>query len=334
MTPVKSDYETSNGTDTTTQAVHPLVPGFYVPTVCFFDPDTEEIDLETTSKHAIRMAQAGMTGITVHGSNGEAIHLSHEERNLITRETRSALDQNGYESLPLMVGCSAQSTRETIKLCQDAHANGGDCALVLSASYYRGLFSPSSITEFYRDVADASPIPIIIYNYPPAASGLDLDSDTLTTLSRHPNIQGCKFTCGNTGKLNRVAAAQQQKSTSSLSSAPFLCFGGSGDFTLQTMIGGGSGIIGGIANVAPKTCAKLLRLYNEGKLEEARRVQDILSRGDWAAIKAGVVGIKSAMQSHFGYGGFGRKPLPRPTKEDSSRYEVEFQELVDFENSL
>ncbi|KAK2819420.1 hypothetical protein FQN49_007864 [Arthroderma sp. PD_2] len=328
-----------------TRGVRSLIPGFYVPTVCFFDPKTEDVDLFTTSKHAIRLAQAGVTGITVHGSNGEAIHLSSQERNSVTENTRQALDSAGYASMPLMVGCSAQSTRETIQLCRDAYASGGDFALVLAPSYYRGLFAADTVMQFFTDVADASPVPIVIYNYPVAASGLDLDSDTITALSKHPNIVGCKFTCGNTGKLNRVATAQRLQSAKLVSSNgngssngnvsnPFLCFGGSGDFTLQTMIGGGSGIIGGIANLAPKTCMQLLNLYAQGRMEEAREVQDVLSRGDWAAIKSGVVGIKSAMQSHFGYGGSARRPLPRPSTEARDSYAAQFKELADFEKAL
>ncbi|KAM5455675.1 putative 4-hydroxy-2-oxoglutarate aldolase [Microsporum audouinii] len=328
-----------------TKGIRTLVPGFYVPTICFFDPDTEDVDLSITSDHAVRLAQAGVTGITVHGSNGEAIHLSSEERNLVTEHTRQALDNAGYASMPLMVGCSAQSTRETIQLCCDAYASGGDFALVLAPSYYRGLFAADTIMQFFTDVADASPVPIVIYNYPVAASGLDLDSDTITALSKHPNIVGCKFTCGNTGKLNRVVTAQRaahqgtklasiSNGNGKASSSTFLCFGGSGDFTLQTLIGGGSGIIGGIANLAPKTCMLLLSLYAEGKMEEAREVQDVLSRGDWAAIKSGVVGIKSAMQSHFGYGGYARRPLPRPSIEARDSYTMQFKELVDFEKAL
>lgn len=314
-------------------AVHkPLVPGFYVPTVCFFNPETEDLDVDAISKHAVRLAQAGVTGLTVHGSNGEAVHLSNEERNTATKATRKALDDAGFHSMPLMAGCSAQSTRETIKLCQEAHASGADSALILSAAYYRGLLASDSIVNFYRDVADASPIPIVIYNYPPVVSGLDLDSDTLITLSKHPNIAGCKFTCGNTGKLNRVASAQPPFSTDSASS--FLCFGGSGDFTIQTMIGGGAGIIGGIANIAPKTCARVFNLWQQGKTEEARKAQDVLARGDWVAIQGGVVGIKSGMESHLGYGGFARKPLPRPTEEQSKKWEAQFKELMDYENSL
>ncbi|EER27944.1 dihydrodipicolinate synthase, putative [Coccidioides posadasii C735 delta SOWgp] len=323
--------------DSGDRQLHPIVPGIYVPTLCFFNPETEDLDLLTIGKHAVRLAQAGVTGLTIHGSNGEAVHLSNDERSEIIRTTRKALNDAGFQSMPLMAGCSANSTRETIKQCQDAYKAGADCALVLTASYYRTLFTPDSVIQYFHDVADASPIPIIIYNYPPVVGGLDLDSDTLITLSKHPNIIGCKFTCGNTGKLNRVVAAQRRDASGSSGkpTAPgFLCFGGSGDFTLQTLIGGGVGIIGGIGNLAPKTCVQVEQLFRQGKLVEAQKVQEILARGDWAAIQGGVVGIKSAMMSHCGYGGYGRKPLPRPTEEEQKVYAQQFRELVEFENSL
>jgi dihydrodipicolinate synthase/N-acetylneuraminate lyase len=110
--------------------------------------------------------------------------------------------------------------------------------------------------------------------------------------------------------------------------------GGSVDFTLQTLIGGGSGIIGGFANIAPKACVKLVELFEAGNLKEARKLQAVIARGDWAAIQGGVVGTKSALQSHFGYGGYARKPLPRPGKEETKKWRDAFDEVVKLERSL
>lgn len=335
MTPLQMEEQksTNGGSNRTPR---PLVPGIYVPTICFFDPGTEDLDLSTVAKHAVRLAQAGVTGLTVHGSNGEAVHLSDEERAAVIHTTRKALDEAGFSHMPLIAGCSANSTRETIKQCQEAYKAGADSALILTASYYRALFTSSSIVEYFHDVANASPIPIVIYNYPPVVGGLDLDSDTLITLSKHPNIVGCKFTCGNTGKLNRVVAAQHTKASGSTeqASSGFLCFGGSGDFILQTLIGGGAGIIGGIANLAPKTCVRVEALYRQGNMVEAQKTQEILARGDWAAIQSGMVGIKAALMAHFGYGGYGRKPLPRPSQQEQIMYAEQFRELLKFESSL
>lgn len=310
-----------------------LIPGIYVPTACFFDPDTEELDLDIIAKHAVRLAKAGVQGIATQGSNGEAVHMSHKERFDVTSTTRKALDDAGYGDMPIIVGCGAQSTRETIELCQDASAAGGDYALVLPPSYYSGLHVKETVKNFFLDVAEASPIPILIYNFPAAASGIDLNSDAIIELSKHPKIAGCKLTCGNTGKLNRVAAATRAATLSEPGSG-FMCMGGSADFILQTMVGGGSGVIGGFANVAPKACVKLMDVINDGDMKEARKIQAIIARGDWAAIQGGVVSTKAALNAHFGYGGYARKPLPRPTKDEAARWRDAFDEVVRYEQAL
>ncbi|KAI9700517.1 MAG: hypothetical protein M1820_006816 [Bogoriella megaspora] len=311
----------------------PLIPGIYVPTVAFFDPASEDLDFSTIKKHAVRLARAGVAGIATQGSNGEAVHLTHSERKQVTIATRQALDEANFQDIPIIVGCGSQSTRETIELCQEAASSGGDYALVLPPSYYKTLFHIDSVVEFFRDVASASPIPIIIYNYPGAVSGLDLTSDDIIDLAQHPNVIGCKLTCGNTGKLNRIAAATRAATFSEPGSG-FMCLGGSADFTLQTLIGGGSGIIGGLGNISPKACVELMRLFEAGKTKEARKMQAIVARGDWAAIQGGIVGTKSAMQTYLGYGGYGRKPLPRPGKAETGRWAKDFEELMHLEKNL
>ena len=224
-----SDSEISSVRSSDDGVRRKLIPGFYVPTLAFFDNTTEALDLKTTAQHAVRLAQASVAGITTQGSNGEAVHLSHTERKQITLTTRKALDEAGYGDMPIIVGCGSQSTRETAELCVEAQAAGGDYALVLPPSYYRGLLSTEAIVSYFIDVASASPIPILIYNYPAASSGVDLSSETIISLSKHPNIAGCKLTCGNTGKLNRIATAAHA-ATANDSGSGFMCLGGSADF--------------------------------------------------------------------------------------------------------
>lgn len=317
-------------------AARPLLPGLYVPTVAFFDADSEDLDLATVRRHAVRLAEAGVAGLTTQGSNGEAVHLTHDERRAVTRATRQALDEAGFHELPIIVGCGAQSTREAIELCQEARQSGGDYALVLPPSYYRPMFTSETLVEFFRDVASASPVPVLVYNYPAVVSGIDMDSDTIVELSKHPNIVGCKLTCGNTGKLNRIAAATgpQSGTSTGTGNSGFMCMGGSADFTLQTLVGGGSGIVGGLGNVAPKACVRLFELYACGKMDEARKLQAVVACGDWAVIKGGIVGTKSVLQTYFGYGGFCRRPLPRPTEAETRRFAEELAELVTLEGSL
>ena len=309
-----------------------LRPGVYVPTVAFFKGN-EDLDLDTIGKHAVRLAKAGVAGIATQGSNGEAVHLTHQERQQVTRTTRKALDAGGFASLPVIVGCGSQSTRETIELCREALASGGDYALVLPPAYYKPSHKPDTIVAFFRDVADASPIPILIYNYPAVVAGIDLSSDVISELSKHPNIVGCKLTCGNTGKLTRIAAATDAATPTDMGSQ-FMCMGGSADFTLQTLIAGGSGVICGVGNVAPKACVKIVDLFAAGKLDKAKELQTVVARGDWAAISGGIVATKSALDTYFGYGGIARRPLPRVTKSEAARYANDFKEIVELEKSL
>ncbi|KAI1076900.1 hypothetical protein F5B20DRAFT_572555 [Whalleya microplaca] len=303
-----------------------LEPGVYVPTVAFFT-DEDTIDLEATKTHAQRLAQAGVAGVVTHGSNGEAVHLDHAERQLITRATRDALDALNKASLPVIVGCGAQSTRETIQLCREAAASGGSHAIVLPPSYYGGLLAPAQILAHFRAVADASPLPLLIYNYPGACAGLDLSSDAILALAGHPNIVGSKLTCGNTGKLARVVAGAE--------GLGFRTFGGSADFTVQTLVVGGHGVIAGLANVAPRACVEVLRLWQGGKYEQARVLQATVAHGDWAAIRGGFVSVKAALQKWQGYGGAPRKPCALPEGDEALQAMLEgFEELVRLEEQL
>ncbi|KAK8097960.1 dihydrodipicolinate synthetase [Apiospora kogelbergensis] len=298
----------------------PLLPGVYVPTMCFFEPATENLDTAAISRHAVRLAHAGVTGLATQGSNGEAVHLTHRERRLVTSTTRKALNEAGFSQMPIIVGCGAQSTRETIELCAEAWEAGGDYALVLPPSYYAPLFAPSSetIVEYFTTVADASPMPLIIYNFPGAVNGMDLSSDIILKLAQHPKIVGAKFTCGNTGKLNRVATATRKMAKCYDPDKPeFLVLAGSADFTIQSL-----------------ACLKTIDLYRAGEYQEAQKMQDVVAQGDWTAIQGGVVGVKAGLQSWMGYGGYARSPLPKPTAEQTEKWKQGFRDLVLLEESL
>lgn len=299
-------------------------PGIYVPTVAFFKPN-EDVDIEATKKHAVRLAATGIQGIVTHGSNGEAAHLDHDERIAITRATRQALDENGHEDLALIVGCGAQSTRETIKLCRNAATAGGNFALVLPASYFASLLTPKLLLDHYRNIADASPIPILIYNFPAVQSGIDLNSDQIIELAQHPKIVGVKLTCGNTGKLARVAAA-----TADLE---FRTMGGSSDFLLQTLIAGGHGVIAGLGNLSPALNVRTMQLYQQGDVEKAKQMQAVLARADWIAIKGGFVAVKVGLEKFYGYGGVPRLPCAMPDKAQRMQVEEGFAEMMEHERS-
>lgn len=114
----------------------PVPPrGVYAPVVAFFAED-ESLDLDALKQHITRLGSSGATGLVLQGSNGEAPHLSHDERTSIISAVRDTLKEIGREDMAIIAGCGAQSTRETIQLCKEARDAGAGWALVLSPSYW------------------------------------------------------------------------------------------------------------------------------------------------------------------------------------------------------
>ena len=310
-----------------------LPHGIYAPTMTFFDRETEDLDIESIKRHSIRLARAGLAGLITMGSNGEAVHLTREERTAVTRATREALDEAGFSHVPVICGASEQSIRGTILLCKEGAAAGATHVLLVPPSYFRAAMDETRLYEYFTGVADGSPIPLILYNFPGAVSGIDMDSDFIIRVSQHPNIVGTKFTCGNNGKLTRVALAMNATTPWSQASG-YMAFGGMADFTLQTGVSGGSGIIAGGANVLPRTIVQVWNLWSQGKLEEAMELQKVLSKGDWVLTKASVPGTKAAIDFAYGYGGFPRRPLRRLSAEEVKKLGEGIDEVLKVELSL
>ncbi|KAJ7274487.1 hypothetical protein B0H12DRAFT_1088940 [Mycena haematopus] len=272
----------------------PPPPGYYVPAVLFFDAN-EEFDVPAIQSHVLRLAQGGVTGILVQGSNGEAQHLSHDERKEAIQLTRRTLDENGFKHVLVIAGTGAQSTRETKKLCVDAKEAGASHVLVLTPSTWPPQMNVDNIIRFHREVADASPLPYMIYNFPVVTAGIDLDSDAIATLAQHPNIVGTKLSCGQIGKLQRLA--------STFPRSEFAVFAGRSDFFFPSLLCDGAGLIGALVNVLPKVHGKLLKLHQEGNFKEAMALQAKLGHADWAMQKlGGISGVKAVVSKNFGYG--------------------------------
>ncbi|KAJ7172397.1 dihydrodipicolinate synthetase [Mycena filopes] len=300
----------------------PLKPGVFAPIPTFFLPDTEDLDLPTFEAHVVRIASAGV-GPLIAGSMGEAIHLSRNERVLLIRAARKALDAAGFPTVPLIVGTGGASTRETIELTAEAARAGADYSIVIISGYFAGALAGnhSALKAFWTEVAEKSPIPVIIYNYPGASGGIDLDSDLITELAREsPNICGVKLTCGNVGKLTRIADAVADTAFTSTyprknPSAPFLVLGGFIDFLTPSAFANGHGAITGLGNVSPYAIRKLFELSEAARtdlslLPEAQRLQGIIARADYTIAKTSIVGTKFLLEKLYGYGGTTRKPLP------------------------
>ena len=274
---------------------HAALPdGIYVPMLTFFDSN-DKVDLPAVKALAARLLDAGVAGLVLHGSNGEAPHLSHDEK---IQNIKAVADVMANK-VPLVAGCNAQSVRETVELCCEAAAAGATHALVLPPGYYGALLDKARIKQFFRDVADSSPIPLLVYNFP-GACGVDLTSDEIIDLAGHDNIVGVKLTCGNTGKLARIAAATQNLPIK------FFVGGGSADFILQGAVVGAHGSICGLANLSPRACTSILDAFRGGDLARARALQAVVAAGDWLAIRHGFVGVKHGIAA---FGSFGAKTV-------------------------
>ncbi|KAI6005656.1 hypothetical protein EDD15DRAFT_2426081 [Pisolithus albus] len=328
-----------------------LRPGIYAPIPSFFLEQTEDLDLQALEKHVVMAARAGV-GQVLAGSMGEAIHLARTERIALIKAARRALDAAGFTDRPIIAGIGAGSTRETIELAHDAADAGADYGIAIISGYFAGAIAGNkkALKAYWKEVSEKSAIPVLVYNYPSASGGINLDSDTITELAKEcPNVAGVKLTCGDVGKLTRIATVVSDPSFTSLyprkhPNAPFLIFGGYTDFILPTAMVNGHGAITGLANVAPNAVVKLFKLCEELRtnpslLPEAQRLQGIIAQADATIAKASIAGTKALLEKLYGYGGKPRRPLPpietstaqalwdHPHTQDLVRLEQELREM-------
>jgi len=282
---------------------------------------------------------------------GEGIHLSHSERVTLIKATREALDNAGFIDMPIIIGTGAGSTRETVQLSKEAAEAGADYVIVIISGYFSGLLAgdKKALKAFFTEVADKSPIPIIIYNYPGASGGIDLDSDLIIEIAKEaPNTVGVKLTCGNVGKLTRICATVSDPSFASnfprsfaTADAPFLALGGYTDTIVSSLAVRGHGAITGLANIAPYASAKLFELAtamlkDPSVFDEAVRVQGIIANADYVFARSGITAAKGILEKVYGYGGRSRRPLPpmEPAVLEALWENPHVQALIELEKSL
>lgn len=186
--------------------------GIFVPVPTFFK-ENEDLDLEAFDKHIAYLSKSGIAGVVVLGSMGEAVNLSEEERCVVIEQASNSIKKHNPK-LKLIAGASAQSARTTISYAKQAAKAGASFILTLPPSFYKGSMDDKALKHFYTVVADESPLPVVIYNYPGVCQGLDLSINVLVELSKHPNIVGVKGTDGNVGKMaNLVNKTNPQGNT-------------------------------------------------------------------------------------------------------------------------
>ena len=282
------------------------IGGIYPPVPTFFHAD-ESLDLETLRIHIGRLREKGIANVVALGSNGEAVHLDLDERRAVIEAIRAAAGDEAQ----VLAGAGAQSTRETLALCRLAAEAGADVALVLPPSHYGGKMGMAVQRAHFLAVADGSPLPVMIYNMPGNAAGVDLDAETVIALSVHPNIAGVKDSSGNVAKLAAIAAGAREG---------FAVLAGSAGFLLPAMVVGARGAVAALANIAPRECLRLVELFERGELAEARALQARLIAINTAVTSGyGVAGLKAALIFTARYGGEPRRPLAPLGEGDRAR---------------
>ncbi|KAJ4327390.1 hypothetical protein N0V84_002161 [Fusarium piperis] len=273
---------------------HVPSPGVWCPAVTFFDHAADKPDHAAQAKYFAHLADSGLNGLIVMGSNAEAFLLTREERYDLIALARKTIGPD----FPLMAGVGAHSTKQTLQLAEDAAKAGANYLLVLPPAYFGKATTMSVVKRFFAELALKSPLPIIIYNFPGVCNGVDIDSESIVQMfnqskATHPsgksNIVGVKLTCGSVGKITRLAAV--------LSPDEFSTYGGQSDFLIGGLAAGSVGTVAAFANVFPTLTSKIYALYKEGKFDEATRLQRIAALAE-SPCKSGVASTKYAVATY------------------------------------
>ncbi|KAI0022676.1 dihydrodipicolinate synthetase [Xylariomycetidae sp. FL0641] len=272
----------------------PFPPGIHPPSLTWFKDDAaQSIDWDLQRTHLKFLVESGVHGVVLAGTNGEAVCMTRDEKTQLVRLTREVAVQAGRADLPITVGCIGQTTRDVIADTQAAHEAGADFALVLCPSYFHFAMSEEAVVGFFTELADASPLPIVVYNFPGVAAGIDVNSEMLSRLGKHANIVGVKLTCGGIAKVARVRAEFEP--------AQFVAIAGQSDWLIPAMTVGSTGSVTGMGNLYPRACIQLCDLYNQGKLAEASQAQIKLAEVEWGFGKGGINGTKWVVAKYLGY---------------------------------
>jgi dihydrodipicolinate synthase/N-acetylneuraminate lyase len=258
-----------------------------------------DVDAPAIRRNVERWMRAGLGGVVALGTNGEAALLEEGEGERVLGAVRDAVPPGKL----VIAGTGRESTRATIGASQRAAALGADFALVRTPSFFRSQMTPPILLSHFRAVADASPIPVLLYNFP-GQTGVNFSSETVAALAEHPNIAGMKETGTDAAQLAGFVDATSSMAFSVLVGAapgfyPGLCMGAVG------------GIVA-VACVLPELCVRLHTLTREGRHPEARALQRQLTPlGRLVTTTYGVPGLKAAMDVAGFSGGEPRAPLAR-----------------------
>lgn len=291
----------------------PALRGVFAPITTPFD-SADHISLPQVRENIARYNATRLAGYVVTGSTGEAILLSMAE----TEELWAAVIEAAGADKVLVAGTAAETTTETILRTRRAADLGYEVALVRTPHYYQSQMTQDVLADFYRKVADSSPIPILIYSIP-QYTGITVEAPLVESLSGHPNIVGIK---DSSGSIQRAAEMVQAVGND------FRVLVGAASTFFSALTVGASGGILALADALPEACVELYELSTAGKIAEARALQQrLLPASKTLVSRWGATGMKYALDRLGYYGGPVREPL-RPLGE-AARAEID-EVLVKF----
>jgi len=227
--------------------------GVFPPMVTPFKDD--EIQFDAIIENIEKMNKTSLRGYFVLGTNGEYKSLTVEERHRVLKTVVAHSSQDKI----IMAGTGAESTKQTIELSVKAAELGAHMVSLLMPHFFTKKMDDNALTKYILDVAEKSPVPVLIYNNPSVAAGVLVSDEVIRRVSGHPNVIGMKDS--SKGNFKKYIEA----------SAPgFYVLAGSANFFLDLLMAGGIGGVLSLANVFPEECVKLYRLFKENKLEEAK----------------------------------------------------------------
>jgi 4-hydroxy-2-oxoglutarate aldolase len=272
-----------------------MFSGIFPPIPTPFD-EGGQVDLGALCANIARWNETGLAGYVALGSNGEAPLLDDDESGAVVKTVREAMTPG----MSLIVGAGRESTRQAIAACQTAANAGADAVLVITPWYYKRAMTGDALKHHFKAVADASPVPVLLYNMP-ANSGVNVPISAVVELALHPNIVGIKDSAGDIGQLWGLIRSTPDDFA--------VMVGNTGAFLPGMLLGATGGILA-LANVAPRETVALYQAARSGRLDEARALNNrLVPVGVAVTGTYGIPGLKAAL-GMLGYaGGPPRSPL-------------------------
>lgn len=272
--------------------------GVFIPVPTPFRGD--DVAPDRLAENLRRWNQTPLRGYVILGSTGEFPLVAEDERDRLLAAAREAVPRDRW----LIAGTGADSTLHTIRRTRRAAELGADAVLVITPHYFTRAFSrPEAQIRHYRAVADASPVPVLIYNFP-LNTGINLEPETVARIAEHPNVRGIKDSSGHIPQCAQML---------DLTPKSFAVLVGAAAALLPALAIGAAGGILALANIAPREFCDVYALARAGRWAEAREVAARMMVADRGiAARYGIGGLKAALDLQGFYGGPCRAPLSTP----------------------